>query len=79
MEKACVYGELGGEIEVRETAVILPGVMIDNPTSDVIHIGPDDIAIERKFKRESSLLTPPPGFQPKQRSAIKKRHRGEER
>ena len=79
MEKASVYGELGGEIEVRETAVILPSVMIDNPTSDVIHIGPDDIAIERKFKRESSLLTPPPGFQLKQRSAIKKRHRGEER
>lgn len=53
--------------------------MIDNPTSDVIHIGPDDIAIERKFKRESSLLTPPPGFQPKQRSAMKKHPRGEER
>ena len=41
MEGATVYGELGGEIEVRETAVILPGVTIDNPTSDVIHIGPD--------------------------------------
>lgn len=79
MEKASVYGELGGEIEVRENAIILPGMMIDNPTSDVIHIGPDDIAIERKFKRESSLLTPPPGFQLKQRIAIKKRHRGEER
>lgn len=65
MEGATVYGELGGEIEVRETAVILPGVTIDNPTSDVIHIGPDDIAIERKFKRESPALTPPPGFQPK--------------
>ena len=26
MEGATVYGELGGEIEVRETAVILPGV-----------------------------------------------------
>lgn len=79
MEKASVYGELGGEIEVHENAVILPGVMIDNPTSDVIHIEPDDIAIERKFKRESSLLTPPPCFQPKQRSAMKKHHRGEER
>ena len=29
MEGATVYGELGGEIEVRETAVILPGVTID--------------------------------------------------
>ena len=79
MEGATVYGELGGEIEVRETAVILPGVTIDNPTSDVIHIGPDDIAIERKFKRESPTLTPPPGFQPKQHTTVKKRHRGEER
>lgn len=59
MEKASVYGELGGEIEVRENAVILPGVMIDNSTSDVIHIGPDDIAIERKFKRMNiSFLFP---------------------
>ena len=79
MEGATVYGELGGEIEVRETAVILPGVTIDNPTSDVILIGPDDIAIERRFKRESPILTPPPGFQPKQHSTVKKRHRGEER
>lgn len=79
MERAAVYGELGGEIEVRENAVILPGVAIDNPTSDTIHIGPDDIAIERKFKRESSTLTPPPGFQPEQKTTAKKRHRGEER
>ncbi len=79
MEKASVYGELGGEIEVRENAVILPGMIIDNPTSDVIHIGPDDIVIERKFKRKSSLLTPPPGFQLKQRITMKKHHRGEER
>lgn len=79
MEGATVYGELGGEIEVRETAVILPGVTIDNPTSDVIHIGPDDIAIERRFKRESPILTPPPGFQPKQHTTVRKRHRGEER
>ena len=64
---------------MRETAVILPGVTIDNPTSDVIHIGPDDIAIERNFKRESPTLTPPPGFQPKQHITAKKRHRGEER
>ena len=79
MEGATVYGELGGEIEVRETAVILPGVTIDNPTSDVIHIGPDDIAIERKSKRESPTLTPPLGFQPKQHTTVKKRHRSEER
>lgn len=79
MERATVYGELGGEIEVRENAVILPGIAIDNPTSDTIHIGPDDIAIERKFKRESSTLTPPPGFQPEQKTTAKKRHRGEER
>lgn len=79
MEGATVYGVLGGEIEVRETAVILPGVTIDNPTSDVIHIGPDDIAIERRFKRESPILTPPPGFQPKQHTTVRKRHRGEER
>ncbi len=37
MEKASVYGELGGEIEVHEHAVILPGVVIDNPTIDVPH------------------------------------------
>ena len=79
MERAAVYGELGGEIEVRENAVILPGITIDNPTSDTIHIGPDDIAIERKFKRESSILTPPPGFQPEQKTTAKKRHWGEER
>lgn len=78
MEGATVYGALGGEIEVRENAVILPGVTIDNPTSDVIHIGPDDIAIERKFKRESPILTPPPGFLSRHITP-KKRHRGEER
>ena len=78
MEGATVYGELGGEIEVRENAVILPGVTIDNPTSDIIHIGPDDIAIERKLKRESSFLTPPPGFVSRHITP-KKRHRGEER
>ena len=44
-----------------------------------LHIGPDDIAIERRFKRESPILTPPPGFQPKQKTTVKKRHRGEER
>ena len=79
MERATVYGALGGEIEVRENAVVLPGITIDNPISDVIHIGPDDIAIERRFKRESPILTPPPGFQPKQHTTVKKRHRGEER
>ena len=52
MEKASVYGELGGEIEVHEHAVILPGVVIDNPTIDVLHIRPDEIVVERKFKRE---------------------------
>lgn len=80
MEGATVYGVLGGEIEVRENAVILPGVTIDNPTSDVIHIGPDEIAIERKFKREFSILTPPSDFQAKYHHiTVKKRHRGEER
>lgn len=79
MEGSTVYGALGGEIEVREDAVILPGITIDNPTTDVIHIGLEDIDIERKFKRQSPILTPPPDFRPKQHITIKKRHRGEER
>lgn len=78
MEGATVYGTLGGEIEVREHTVILPGVVIDNPTTDVIHIGADEIEIERKFKRESCVLIPPPGFQSKSHKS-KKRHREEER
>lgn len=78
MEKASVYGELGGEIEVHEHAVILPGVVIDNPTIDVLHIRPDEIVVERKFKRESPVITPPPEYQPHPR-ASKKRSRGEER
>ena len=70
--------ELGGEIEVHEHAVILPGVVIDNPTIDVLHIRPDEIVVERKFKRESPVITPPPEYQPHPR-ASKKRSRGEER
>lgn len=71
-------GDLGGEIEVHEHAVILPGVVIDNPTIDVLHIRPDEIVVERKFKRESPVITPPPEYQPHPR-ASKKRSRGEER
>lgn len=78
MEGATVYGTLGGEIEVHEHAVILPGVTIDNPTTDVIHIQPDEITVERKFKRESPIITPPPDYRARSRSP-KKRYRGEER
>ena len=37
------------------------------------------LPIEHKFKRESPTLTPPSGFQPKQHTTVKKRHRGEDR
>ena len=56
MEKASVYGELGGEIEVHEHAVILPGVVIDNPTIDVLHIRPDEIVVERNSNVSHLLL-----------------------
>lgn len=76
MECAVVYGELGGNIEVHEHSVILPGTVIDNPTTDTLHIRPEEISVERGPKRASATLSPPQGWRAR---PSKKRNRGEER
>ena len=69
-----VYGELGGNIEVHKNSVILPGNKIDNPTTDAIHIYPDDIVVIR----ESKFLSPPLDRQ-EDTYPTQKRRRGKER
>ncbi len=69
-----VYGELGGNIEVHNNSVILPGNKIDNPTTDAIHIYPDDIVVIR----ESPFLSPPLDWQ-EGTYPTQKRYRGKER
>ena len=52
---ASVYGDVTGAVKVKDTAVILPGVAIDNPTKDVFVIQQDKVTVERNYYRLNGI------------------------
>ena len=78
-EKAAVYGEVGGKVEVCSETVILPGIMIDNPTDDVIRIEPGSVAIEHGPGRTPSAPMRPGDSMGLHTAQPKKRSWAEER
>ena len=47
---AYVYGEVCGKVAIHKNFVVLPGLKIDNPTHDLLHIFPDRAVVERAQK-----------------------------
>lgn len=50
-----VYGDVTGAVKVKDTAVILPGVTIDNPTKDVFVVQQDKVTVERSYHRLNGI------------------------
>lgn len=64
---ASVYGLVFGNVEIGESATILPGAKIDNPTQDEICILSNKIIAVRSVDRATAELEPPadaPSLQP---------------
>lgn len=60
---AAVYGEVRGNVVIREEAVILPGVKIDLPTTDTLCIETANTGIIRDADRKANRLTPPKEYE----------------
>ena len=56
---ARVYGDVTGAVKVKDAAVILPGVTIDNPTHDVFVVQQDKVTVERTYQRLNGVLQNP--------------------
>ena len=52
---ASVYGDVTGAVKVKDTAVILPGVTIDNPTKDIFVVQQDKVTVERNYHRLNGI------------------------
>ena len=52
---ASVYGDVCGAVFVKGTAVILPGVAINNPTKDSFVVENNKVTVERNFYRLNGI------------------------
>lgn len=52
---ASVYGDVCGAVFVKGTAVILPGVAINNPTKDSFVVENNKVTVERNYFRLNGI------------------------